>query len=61
MARGVEEALSAGVPSGGEVRLVRGARRLGGEGAGVLRRGRRLFLGAFTCKSHFLSLQQRAS
>lgn len=46
----MEETLLAGVPSRDEVRLVWGARRLGGEGAGVPGRGRRLFLGAFACQ-----------
>lgn len=53
VAGGVDEALPAGVPSGGEVRLVRGAGRLGGEGAGVLGRGRRRLLGAFTRRAEF--------
>lgn len=52
MARGVDEAVLAGVPSWGDGRVVGGAGRLrvavlGGKGAGVFRRGGGLLLGAF--------------
>ena len=53
--RGVDQALFAGVPSGGDGWVMRGAvclgaTELGGKGAGLLRRGWSLLLGAFRGK-----------